>query len=106
MVFGKNNDKGIRLDGLTPQVVDISNGHYSVNDLWVNDELDKNSFRAHILSQFDEMEGFPTPIGVYTEIQKTTYDEDFHEQIEAIKKQKGNGDLKKLLYGMNTWEIK
>ena len=106
MVFGKNNDKGIRLDGLTPQVVDISNGHYSINDLWVHDELDKNSFRAHILSQFDEMEGFPTPIGVYTEIQKTTYDEDFHNQIEAIKKQKGNGDLKKLLYGMNTWEIK
>jgi len=106
MVFGKNNDKGIRLDGLTPQVVDISNGHYSINDLWVHDELDKNSFRAHILSQFDEMEGFPTPVGVYTEIHKTTYEEDFHEQIEAIKKQKGNGDLKKLLYSMNTWEIK
>ena len=106
MVFGKNNDKGIRLDGLTPQVVDISNGQYSINDLWVHDELDKNSFRAHILSRFDEMEGLPTPIGVYTQVQRTTYDEDFHEQIEAIKKQKGNGDLKKLLYSMNTWEVK
>ena len=106
MVFGKNNDKGIRLDGLTPQVVDISNGQYSINDLWVHDELDKNSFRAHMLSRFDEMEGLPTPVGVYTQIQKTTYDEDFHEQIEAIKKQKGNGDLKKLLYSMNTWEVK
>ena len=106
MVFGKNNDKGIRLDGITPQVIDISNGKYSIDDLWVHDEFDKNSFRAHILSQFDEMDGFPTPIGVYTQVQKTTYEEDFHEQISDIKKAKGEGDLKKLLYGMNTWEVK
>ena len=43
MIFGKNNDKGIRLDGLTPEVVDISNGKYSINDVWVHDEFDKNS---------------------------------------------------------------
>ncbi len=105
MVFGKNNDKGIRLDGLTPQVVDISNGHYSINDLWVHDEFDKNSFRAHILSKFDEIDGFPTPIGIFNQNFKTTYEEDFHAQINNVTKTKGEGDLKKLLFSGNIWEV-
>jgi 2-oxoglutarate ferredoxin oxidoreductase subunit beta len=106
MVFGKNNEKGIKLDGLTPKVVDISNENYSINDLWVHDEFNENSFHAHILSQFDEMDGFPTPIGVLTQVNKTTYDSDFHQQINNIIKSKGEGDLKKLLFSGNTWEVK
>jgi 2-oxoglutarate/2-oxoacid ferredoxin oxidoreductase subunit beta len=105
MVFGKNNDKGIRLDGLTPQVVDISDGHYSINDLWVHDEFDNNSFRAHILSKFNDMDGFPTPVGVFTQIQKPTYEEDFHEQINNVRKARGEGDLRKLLFSGNIWEV-
>ncbi|HSP89190.1 MAG TPA: 2-oxoacid:ferredoxin oxidoreductase subunit beta [Ignavibacteriaceae bacterium] len=105
MVFGKNNDKGIKLDGLNPQVVDISNGPYSINDLWVHDELDNNSFRAHILSKFNDMEGFPTPIGVFTQIKKSTYEEDFHSQINNVKQSKGEGDLRKLLFSGNIWEV-
>lgn len=106
MVFGKNMDKGIKLDGLTPLVVDISNGKYSIDDVWVHDEFDKNPFRAYILSQFTELDGFPTPIGVYRQETKPTYEEDFHEQINSIKKSKGDGDLKKLLYSGNIWEVK
>ncbi len=106
MVFGKNNDKGIRLNGLTPEVVDISNGHYSINDLWVHDEFDKNPFRAHILSHFDEMDDFPTPIGIYTQVEKPTYEEEFYNQINNVKKARGEGDLRKLLFSGNTWEVK
>lgn len=106
LVFGKNNDRGIRLDGLKPEVVDISNGKYSVDDLWVHDEMDKDTTRAHILSKFSELENFPTPLGIFRQELKTTYDEDFHLQINNIKKNKGDGDLKKLLYGGNTWEVK
>jgi 2-oxoglutarate ferredoxin oxidoreductase subunit beta len=106
MVFGKNNDKGIRLDGLTPQVVDISNGNYSVNDLWVHDEFEKKSLGAHILAQFDEMDGLPTPVGVFRQVVKPSYEEEFHNQINIVKKAKGEGDLRKLLFAGNTWEVK
>ena len=106
MVFGKNNDKGIKLDGLDPQVIDISNGHYSINDVWVHNEFDKNSFRAHILSQFAEMEGLPTPIGILKQETKSSYEEDLHDQINSVKKSRGDGDLKKLLFGGNMWEVK
>ena len=105
MIFGLNNDKGIRLNGLEPEVIDISNGKFSISDVWVHNENDENPARAFILSQFSEREGLPLPIGVIRKISKPTYDHDFHEQIEAVKKQKGTGDLKKLLFSGNMWEV-
>lgn len=105
MVFGKNNNKGIRLDGLNPEVVDLSEGRYSINDLWVHNEFDKNHAAANILSQFSEMEGFPTPAGVLRQEIKSTYDEDLHEQLNKIKEVKGEGDLRKILFTGNMWEV-
>lgn len=105
MVFGKNNDKGIKLDGLTPKVVDLSDGKYSVSDLWVHNEFDKNKTAAFILTQFTEMEGFPTPIGVFRQELKSTYDQDFHRQIDDLKRMKGKGNLKDIYYSGNIWEV-
>jgi 2-oxoglutarate ferredoxin oxidoreductase subunit beta len=105
MVFGKEKNKGIMLDGLNPVVVDIGEGNLSVNDLWVHDEFDKNSFRAHIISQFTELEGFPTPVGVLQQVIKPTYEEDLHKQLRDAKKSKGEGDLRKLLFSGNMWDV-
>lgn len=105
MIFGKENNKGIRLEGTKPQVVDISGDKYSADDLWVHDEFDEDPVRAYILSQFSEKEGFPLPIGIFRQIQKNTYDQDFHQQIADVKKSKGEGDLRKLLFSGNMWEV-
>ena len=106
MIFGKEFNKGIKLDGLDPVIIDLSDGHNSADDLWVHNEFDENSARGHILSQFTEREGFPLPVGVIRQIKKSTYDHDLHEQIEKIKKVKGNGELKKILFSGNMWEVK
>jgi 2-oxoglutarate ferredoxin oxidoreductase subunit beta len=105
MVFGKNNDKGIKLNGLTPEVVDISRGEYSINDLWVHNEFEKTNAAANILSHLNEIKGLPTPVGVLRQEIKSTYNEDFHEQINKIRETKGEGDLRKLLFSGNTWEV-
>ncbi|HDZ59105.1 MAG TPA: 2-oxoacid:ferredoxin oxidoreductase subunit beta, partial [Ignavibacteriales bacterium] len=36
MIFGKNHDKGIKLDGEKPMIVDLSKGQYSKDDLLVH----------------------------------------------------------------------
>jgi 2-oxoglutarate ferredoxin oxidoreductase subunit beta len=105
MIFGKEKNKGIKLDGLNPVVVDIGDGKFSVSDLWIHDEFDNNSFRAHIISQFTEMEGFPTPVGVLHQVNKSTYEEDLHKQLDDAKKSKGAGDLRKLLFSGNMWDV-
>ncbi|HKI79060.1 MAG TPA: 2-oxoacid:ferredoxin oxidoreductase subunit beta [Ignavibacteriaceae bacterium] len=105
MIFGKEKNKGIKLDGINPVVVDLTDGKHTVDDLWVHNEFDKNTFRSHIISQFTEMEGFPTPVGVLRQELKNTYEADLHTQLEEAKKTKGEGDLRKLLFSGNMWEV-
>lgn len=106
MVFGKNSDKGIKLDGFTPIIVDLTTGEFSKDDLWVHDELDINPVRALILSQMEEIPGMPTPIGIFRQIIKPSYDEGMQQQIDKITAAKGKGELEKVLFSGNTWEVK
>ena len=105
MVFGKNQDKGIKLDGAKPIVVDISNGKYSKDDLWVHDEFSNSPVHAMILAHLDDNPEFPTPIGVFRQNFKETYDAAIRNQINTVVEKKGKGDLKKVLFGSNTWEV-
>lgn len=105
MVFGKNQDKGIKLDGPHPVVVDITNGKYSKDDLWVHDEFADTPIHAMILAHMDERPGFPTPIGVFRQYFKETYDGGIRSQINNVIEKKGKGDLEKILFSGNTWEV-
>ncbi|MCE1189149.1 MAG: 2-oxoacid:ferredoxin oxidoreductase subunit beta [Ignavibacteria bacterium] len=105
LVFGKNNDKGIKLDGFTPVIVDLTSGEHSVSDLWVHDEMDNSPVRAFILSSLANNPGFPTPIGVFYKTEKPTYDTEVEQQISDVQKVKGVGTLEKLLFSGNTWTV-
>jgi len=105
MVFGKNQDKGIKLDGAHPIVVDISNGKYSKDDLWIHNEFSDSPVHAMILAHLDDQQEFPTPIGVFRQYSKETYDNGIRNQIKQVVEKKGKGDLKKILFGSNTWEV-
>ena len=106
MVFGANQNKGIRLDGFTPTVVSLENG-YSASDLWVHDEHDM--YKAQVLVRmFDDPKlpsHLPRPFGVFYETDRPCYEEVMALQIEDIIASKGKGDLDKLLRGNETWTI-
>lgn len=106
LVYGKNSDKGIKLDGTTPVVVDLSTGEFSKDDLWVHDEFDVSPARAIILATMEDTPGLPTPIGIFRQVIKPTYDQGIENQIEELIAKKGKGDLKKILFSGNTWEVK
>lgn len=106
LVFGADNQKGIKLDGLKPVVVDLNNGA-STDELWVHDE--KDFYKAQILVRmFDDprIEGhLPRPFGVFYETTRPCYEDALEAQIDAAFTQKGKGDLDKLLKGRETWTI-
>jgi len=104
MVFGKNRDKGIKLEGLKPRVVSLKEG-YALDDLLVHDETAQEPALAYILSHLTDHPNFPTPVGVFRCIQRPTYDTEMTEQVLAAKKQLGEGDLDVLLSSGNTWII-
>lgn len=107
LIFGAEKNKGIKLDGFTPVVVDLNNGG-SVNDLWVHDE--KDFYKAQILVRlFDnpKNEGhLPRPFGVFYETERACYEDVMRMQIEEVQATKGKGNLDKLLKGNENWVIK
>jgi len=110
LIFGKEKDKGVRLDGLKPEVVSLGNGEYSKEDLWIHDEQD--STKAYLLSRFfdapepgDEFH-LPRPFGVLFAVNRPTYDDGVNDQVDREVERRGTGDLDKLLEGPETWVVK
>lgn len=108
LVFGKDGNKGIKLDGFTPIVVDLGDSSVSKDDLWIHDEKDK--LKANILADFfddpDTKEDYlPRPIGIFYVEDRFTYEEALDAQI-AQAQAGGEGSLEELLEGPSTWTIK
>jgi 2-oxoglutarate ferredoxin oxidoreductase subunit beta len=106
LVFGASREKGIKLDGIKPVVVELNDG-VSVDDLWIHDEHD--FYKAQLLIRmFDDprVEGhFPRPFGVFYETDRPCYEDIMRDQIESALAAKGTGNLDKLLRGNEVWEI-
>lgn len=105
LIFGANRDKGIKLDGFTPIVVSLNEGH-SPDDLWVHDESD--IYKAQILTRMFDDPGkenhLPRPFGVFYQTSRPTYESMMKQQIETAREKKP-ADLDKLLRGSETWTI-
>lgn len=104
LVFGANKNKGIKLDGFKPTIVELEGN--SVNDLWIHDETDR--VKASILTRFFDdpaKEGhLPRPFGVFYTENRFTYEEAMEQQLQESLS-KGEGDLDALLRGNNTWTV-
>jgi len=107
LVFGKDGDKGIRLDGMKPEMVKLGD-EFSEADLWMHDE--KDHFKAYLLSRFFEdnrhEDLLPRPFGVFYDVDRPTYDELLNQQMEYALQKKGPGNLDDLLAGSETWVVK
>ncbi len=104
LIFGKNKDQGIRLNGFTPEVVYLTDGKYTTSDLIIHNE--KDPMLAFILAGMSGIPNLPRPIGVVYAVEKPTYEQLMQSQIDEIATKKGTGDLEKLFNRGETWEVK
>ncbi|HXG41042.1 MAG TPA: 2-oxoacid:ferredoxin oxidoreductase subunit beta [Candidatus Limnocylindrales bacterium] len=103
MVFGKDRDKGIRLRGLIPEVVQLG-GQYSESDLLVHDAHAEDPTLASILARLWYPD-YPVPVGVFRDVRRPTHDELLAAQIEDVIARRGPGDLEALLKSGDTWVV-
>ena len=108
MIFGENQNLGLRLDGTTPVVVDLESGEFTIDDLWVHDKTDQ--IKAGILMRCfetpgEDMLGVPRPFGVFYRENRACYEDLLHNQIKTAYERKGSGNLDELLKGSNSWTI-
>jgi 2-oxoglutarate ferredoxin oxidoreductase subunit beta len=103
MVFGRKKDKGIRMNGLKPEVVQIGNG-MTKEDLLVHDESQESPLLAYLLSRLGPPD-FPTPLGVFRNVQYLEYSDEISKQISIVTNDKGVGNLRHLFFNAETWEV-
>lgn len=103
LVYGKNHDKGLRLNGTNLEVVALGSG-VSESDLLVYNEEDPSPVMAYLVSAL-EYPHFPVPVGVFRNISKPTYDELMAGQIQKSIEIYGQGNLEKLLNAGDTWTV-
>jgi 2-oxoglutarate ferredoxin oxidoreductase subunit beta len=104
LMFGNNHSKGIRLNGLEPEVVEMGKG-ITEDDLLFHDEKASEPSLAYLLTRMRYEDGFPEPIGVFRCVDAPRYDEMANRQFEQARKERGVGDLETLFRAGETWLV-
>ncbi len=104
MIFGKERNKGIRMNGARPEVVTLGENGITVDDLLVHDIYQKDPSVAFMLARMEYPE-FPQPLGIFRTVERDTYEDMMQEQIDAAITKQGHGSLEKLIHSGDTWVV-
>jgi 2-oxoglutarate ferredoxin oxidoreductase subunit beta len=103
LIFGKDRNRGIRLHGLDPEVVNLGSG-IGVDDLLIHDEKAEEPSLAYLLSRMVHPR-FPECVGIFRCVERPTYDDLLNKQIEDVQRAKGAGKLEDLFASDDTWVV-
>jgi 2-oxoglutarate ferredoxin oxidoreductase subunit beta len=98
--YGKALDKGITLNGSKPSIVSAEDSETIIHTVG-----EENPGYAYALSQMSYPD-FPTPVGIFRKVERPTFEDGLHQQIDSAIESKGRGDLSKLILGSDYWEVK
>lgn len=107
LLFGDQQEWGIRLNGLKPERVNLSDGHFSADDLWIHDSFDhsKAMLLCNIFDDPSSEHALPRPFGVFYQTPRSSYEDLVNDQVQSVTDKRGDGDLDALLRGRSTWDI-
>jgi len=104
LLYGKNSELGIVLDELgQPKAVKVAD--VGIDAILKHDAKAPNSSYAFMLSRMGPPD-LPTPVGVFREVSRPTYEDELHKQIGDVTKRLGEGTVQGLLESENTWTVK
>ncbi len=104
MIFGKDRNQGIRMNGAHPEVVTIGENGITEADLLVHDIHLQDPSVAFMLARMEQPD-FPQPVGIFRAVERPSYDEMLTEQIETAIAKSGPGSLEKLIYSGDMWTV-
>ncbi|MDR3268817.1 MAG: 2-oxoacid:ferredoxin oxidoreductase subunit beta [Tannerella sp.] len=104
MLFGKDQEKGLVLDGLKLKAVTVGQDGYTLNDVLVHDAHEKDVTLHMMLALMkDEL---PVATGVIRDVEAPAYDASVAQQIRDVQALKPVRKLHDLLMSGEVWEIK
>jgi 2-oxoglutarate/2-oxoacid ferredoxin oxidoreductase subunit beta len=104
MLFGKDNDKGLVLDGLKLKVVKLGENGISEKNILVHDAKEENPGIQYMLANMKYPE-YPVALGVIRSVAGPTYDISVKEQIAEVRKTAKIKCMDDLLMSGSTWKV-
>src|SRR5690606_9193151 len=97
--FGKENDKGLVLNGLGLAVKE----NPADGEVVVHDVKDPSGTLPFLLSRFTHPD-YPVPVGIFRQVERPTFHDAAKAQVDAAKA-KTAADLGKLFNSGSTWTV-
>ncbi len=104
MIFGKNKDKGLIVEGMNLKVVEIGKDGITEADILVHDAKCED-ITMHIRLANMKYPEFPVALGIIRQVEAETYEVAVKEQIEAIQETSKIKSLTDLLNSGHVWEV-
>jgi 2-oxoglutarate ferredoxin oxidoreductase subunit beta len=102
--FGNDSQRGVVLNEfgecVIREIADVGE-----DSLVVHDEHRSDPALAFALSRLASGPTMPTPIGVFRDVERSTYEVEVQRQLAAAAERQGPGDLAALLSSGATWEV-
>jgi 2-oxoglutarate ferredoxin oxidoreductase subunit beta len=104
MIFGKNLDKGLVLEGAHLKVVKIGENGITKNDILVHDAKSADIALHYMLARMSYPD-FPVAMGVIRSVDTPVYEDMLYEQVKTAKAQAKVKSVNELLRSGNTIKI-
>jgi 2-oxoglutarate ferredoxin oxidoreductase subunit beta len=105
MIFGKDRDKGLILDGIKLKIVQIGKNGITEDDILVH-RANENNPGIHMMLVNMRYPNYPVALGVIRNVQAPTYETSLHEQIKKVKSGSKIKTMDDLFVSGKTFEIK
>lgn len=105
MIFGKNRDKGLILDGNCLKVVTIGENGITKGDILIHNAQEATP-GVHMMLVNMKAPDMPVALGVIRSVKDHTYDDNVRDQLIEVRMQAKIFNVDQLLQSGETWEVK
>ncbi|MEO7804552.1 MAG: 2-oxoacid:ferredoxin oxidoreductase subunit beta [Actinomycetota bacterium] len=103
ILFGAEKELGIIFDDGEAKIVNVAD--VGIEKIATHDMHREDPSLAFALSRLAHGPSSPTPMGIFRSVVRPAYDDAMKDQMDAALAKSGAGDLEKLLFGGETWEV-
>ena len=104
MIFGKEQDKGLMLDGLELKVVTIGENGITEDDILVHN-AHCDDITLHLKLADMEYPEYPVALGVIRSVKAPVYDQCVEDQLEAVQEKSNIKSFSDLIHSGDVWDV-
>ena len=105
MIFGRNRDKGLVLEGMKLKVVTIGEDGVTEDDILTHDAHTDN-IGIHMMLADMKYPEYPVALGIIRDVKDVTYDDGVRDQVAEVSARSRIHCVDDLLRSGSVWEVK